>query len=154
MSRTGYHGAELPGVDHASLADHNPFRAGKDKMTVNFSCLNRIDSTVDINFILDKVHQMVDRRTITHLIKMHVGNIPPIQRKRVKPVTPNRTVGLLDVNVIYITVRIGYNGAVMAGSCRRNCGSSISRIRRHKKAGRCQSHQHLAGKVIALPRTV
>ena len=150
MSRTGYHGAELPGIDHACLADHNPFRAGKDKMPVNDAAFDSIHRTVDVNLISDKVDQMVDRLILVQLIKAHVGNVSLIQSEISKPVTPHCAVGLLDINRMYIA--IGYHRTAVGSISRRNRGR-VRRKRRHKKAGCSQSHQHLTGKVISFPRT-
>ena len=151
MRLTGYHGAELPGIDHACLADHNPFRAGKDKMPVNDAAFDSIHRTVDVNLISDKVDQMVDRLILVQLIKAHVGNVSLIQSEISKPVTPHCAVGLLDINRMYIA--IGYHRTAVGSISRRNRGR-VRRKRRHKKAGCSQSHQHLTGKVISFPRAV
>ena len=149
MRLTGYHGAKLPGVDHAAGTDHNSLRAGKNQMPADGAALNSIHRTIDINLVLDQIHQMIDSRSIPLLIKLHIGNIALIQSEISKPVTPHCAVGLLDINRMYIA--IGYHRTAVGSISRRN-RRRIRRKRRHKKAGCSQSHQHLTGKVISFPR--
>ena len=60
-------------VDNARISDHHTFRADKIQVAVNFTVSDGVHRTLNINFAVNQIHQIIGVSSLVLLIEMHVG---------------------------------------------------------------------------------